>query len=365
MSANLREPTLWWRWPLLPFASVIGATAGGAAYGLLWYFFSGAAPESPFAHYILPLLAGGTFGYLVPTISHKVAPAGKVAAAISMTVIALVLEIVGIAILLADTQQESPVIQNVIYVAASVIVGIYALREMHESKQRSAALQERWVREESMAREEEFSNSLIDRAARPSDNDGPPHAPQHRTKSENTNVSERVQFRRSVKAFLSQEYEYEVASWQKATLTTTCDEATKAGLLPGDAAAMFIEVLCLALERPASEDGSSEPLTENEAAFVERMSLTILASVNRGRASPENFPRATRLYLLSKGAPVDRLDEVDEMLETFAKAMAQGRKGGLHYDAKATLGLLLTMAHARGIVPHLPPSEGGTLTCRA
>src|SRR4051794_22938225 len=91
-----RKRSQWWRWPLVPIASLAGAIAGGAAYALIWSLFSGASSDSLFVRYISPLLAGGMFGYLVPQISHIVAPAGKVPAAICMTVIALVTHVVGV-----------------------------------------------------------------------------------------------------------------------------------------------------------------------------------------------------------------------------------------------------------------------------
>ena len=162
-------------------------------------------------------------------------------------------------------------------------------------------------------------------------------------------------FRLKAKALLQSDYEYGVQEWHEATFKDICTETRSLNLSPGDAAAFFIEVACHAL---------TQPLTTTSAEFVERKALSLLQAVNRGRASVDNFPRATRLYLLAKGTPLERLDEVDEMTETFMRAMAEGRRNGLVYDADASLGLLLEMAVTRGLVERakVDDVQSGTLT---
>jgi hypothetical protein len=351
MSANLQQSSQWWRWPLLPFASIFGAAAGGAAYALFWYFFSGAMTGSPFEHYVLPFIAGGTYGYLVPKISYKIAPAGKMASAISMTVIALVLQALYVASLLMEQQPDIPVIPYLLYAVASMIVGIYMLIDMYQNVPPHAVYQKPRLIEPSTARDEHASRLVTGHTAERFGDNEKSHTSLGQTKSESNDVSEGTRFRRDVEAIVREDYEYEVAAWQNATLIAICDDATEAGVMPGDAAAMFIETVCHALATPLTDGGRAEPLAEEEAAIVARMSLTVMATMNDGRASPQSFPRALRLLMLSKGATVDRLHEVDEILETFFNAAVEGRRSGIQGDTKSTFDRLLAMARDRGLIP--------------
>lgn len=86
----------WWRWPILPFASFLGAALGASFFLLLqwgiakvrgdfsedgWYFV-----------YILPMLSSAVFGYLLVFITLYIAPKGKViAAAIMLIVLCMIL----------------------------------------------------------------------------------------------------------------------------------------------------------------------------------------------------------------------------------------------------------------------------------
>lgn len=148
-------------------------------------------------------------------------------------------------------------------------------------------------------------------------------------------------FRRKANALLRSDFDYEIGNWQQQVLSDICTDTRTLGLSPGDAAAFFVEAACHSLWRP---------LTEKSVEFIERMSLKLLQAMNRGRISPSNFPRATRLYLLSKGAPFERLKEVDEMMGTFLEAMADGRRNGIVYDGATSMGLLFEVAVARGLV---------------
>ena len=149
-------------------------------------------------------------------------------------------------------------------------------------------------------------------------------------------------YRRKTKALLQSEYEYTVDDWQENIVDDICADARGLNLAPADAAAMFIEVACLALARP---------LSANSAEFAERMSFYLLQSMHAGETSSDNFTRAARFFVISKGAPSERLDEVEEIAEPFLKAMLARRQSGLVYDAAAAMDQLLEIAVARGIVP--------------
>ena len=161
-------------------------------------------------------------------------------------------------------------------------------------------------------------------------------------------------FRRRVKTILESDYEYIIGKSRETHFEGACAQAQAIKLSPEDAAAFLIEAACRSLP---------QPLADENADFTERMSLRLLLGMNRGRISRDNFPRANRLYLLAKGAPVERLPEVDEMVETFMRAMAEGRRNGLVYDAAASLRLLLEMAVSRGLVQRakIKDMQPGTL----
>src|SRR5262245_11171307 len=98
---------------------------------------------------------------------------------------------------------------------------------------------------------------------------------------------------------------------------------------------MFIEVACHALVRPHSECSQE---------FIERMAFCLLRAMSAGNAAPDNFIRASRLYLFARGAPPERLDEVDELVISLPKAMFSARPSGLVIDGEAALERLLKMA---------------------
>lgn len=81
----------WWRWPLMPFASFIGATLGAILFTLFQWFgmkLSGGYSEDGWYYlYILPVISSGIFGWLYVLITITVAPKGKIISAIIMTTI--------------------------------------------------------------------------------------------------------------------------------------------------------------------------------------------------------------------------------------------------------------------------------------
>jgi hypothetical protein len=356
-----RKRSQWWRWPLVPIASLAGAIAGGAAYALIWSLFSGASSDSLFVRYISPLLAGGMFGYLVPQISHIVAPAGKVPAAICMTVIALVTHVVGVTIQMVSPEHGAPLLAEVLYVAAAMVTAVTTLKGMydqeHLSRKFAASCNSRFDYEKREA---------PDDAARPGVGtfNKPEAAPTD--VPDGLAQSESLKFRQSVELLLDEQYTYELQPSDDPRLERVCDDAELEGLMPGDAAAAFIEEVCLALASRSAQGNRGHSLNDLEAIFIERMALVVVETANHRLASLYiSFERSVRLYLLSKGAPVSRLHEVDQMLETFCRATYEAEKSGLSFDANARFGLLLQMAHSRGIIPKPPQIEGGTITMYA
>ena len=78
----------WWRWPLLPFAAVIGAALATAALVLVQWmgmkFSGGYSPDGWYFRYILPIISSGFFGFMYAKISYHVAPSGKMIAGVVM-----------------------------------------------------------------------------------------------------------------------------------------------------------------------------------------------------------------------------------------------------------------------------------------
>ena len=79
----------WWRWPLVPVASIIGAFLGAVVFMLLQFVsmkFSGHYNESGwYFQYILPLMRDGIFGFLAVFCGCMVAPRSKLIVGVVLT----------------------------------------------------------------------------------------------------------------------------------------------------------------------------------------------------------------------------------------------------------------------------------------
>lgn len=84
----------WWRWPILPFAAIVGAAiATFLIQVLMWLamkFQGGFSEDGWYFHYIMPLISSAIFGYFYTIISCMDAPRGKVlAGTVMVTVLGL------------------------------------------------------------------------------------------------------------------------------------------------------------------------------------------------------------------------------------------------------------------------------------
>ncbi len=79
----------WWRWPLIPVASIVGAFLGSSAFMILQLFnmkLSGQYNESGwYFQYILPLIRDGIFGFLMVYFGCLIAPRGKLIVGVVLT----------------------------------------------------------------------------------------------------------------------------------------------------------------------------------------------------------------------------------------------------------------------------------------
>ena len=79
----------WWRWPLIPIISILGAFLGSAIFVLLeWLSMilrGNYSENSWYFYYILPLIREGLFGFLVVYLGCLVAPRGRLIVGVVLT----------------------------------------------------------------------------------------------------------------------------------------------------------------------------------------------------------------------------------------------------------------------------------------
>jgi hypothetical protein len=119
----------WWRWPLLPFASFIGALAGAMLLtviqwlGMKWQ--GGYSEDGWYYRYLLPIFSSALFGWLFALIALNVAPSAKVMAAVVMTTVLGVLFAVGLLFVWVNPRNEiASAIQSTVGAVASVAAAI-------------------------------------------------------------------------------------------------------------------------------------------------------------------------------------------------------------------------------------------------
>lgn len=129
----------WWRWPLLPFASFVGATLGATLFTAIQWLgmkmTGGFSEDGWFFLYVLPVISSAAFGWLYAWITCYVAPAGKVIAGVVMVTVLALLSILGLAI--AWHWNEYPTIENVrttLATIAMLVAAIAALVQIHSEQ---------------------------------------------------------------------------------------------------------------------------------------------------------------------------------------------------------------------------------------
>ncbi len=86
----------WWLWPILPFASVIGATLGAFFLALIQWIGmkmqGGFREDGWYFLYVMPVFSSAIFGWLFSYITLYLAPKGKViTATIMVTILGVIL----------------------------------------------------------------------------------------------------------------------------------------------------------------------------------------------------------------------------------------------------------------------------------
>jgi hypothetical protein len=80
----------WWRWPLVPVASIAGASLAVAiVFVFHWIMVISEANwvELLLYPFVTPIVASGIFGFFWSSIAYLIAPRGKLIAAVVMTII--------------------------------------------------------------------------------------------------------------------------------------------------------------------------------------------------------------------------------------------------------------------------------------
>ena len=90
----------WWRWPLVPIASIVGAGLGSTLFVLFQWFsmklMGGFSDDGWMYLYILPCMSSATFGFMYIWIACYVAPRGKVITGIVMATILIIASVAGL-----------------------------------------------------------------------------------------------------------------------------------------------------------------------------------------------------------------------------------------------------------------------------
>jgi hypothetical protein len=128
----------WWRWPLMPIASLLGATIASGLLNVVVFFgfmiLSGRQPDGWFLLYVVPLLSYGIFGYVVALVAYSLAPRHKLFAGLTMTAVMLVLmALVLMGTYFSPDPQPQFLTHLAVGIPTSVILAAVGLVHMHKS----------------------------------------------------------------------------------------------------------------------------------------------------------------------------------------------------------------------------------------
>ncbi|EJL6633924.1 hypothetical protein NMS63_003732 [Vibrio cholerae] len=124
-----KRSSKWWIWPLLPFASIIGAALGAFLLVLIQWFGmkvqGGFREDGWYFLYIMPVLSSAIFGWLFSYITLYLAPKGKViAATVMVTVLGVILSFSTFVLLVDPYREFSESIQASISSVVTMIAAI-------------------------------------------------------------------------------------------------------------------------------------------------------------------------------------------------------------------------------------------------
>ena len=131
--------TGWWRWPLVPFAAVLGALVGSALFFLFQWgamkMQGGFREDGWWFLYIMPVMQAAAFGYFYTWISCAVAPRGKfITGVVMVTTLFVFLVLLLLFAWLKPPVQTGPAIQatlGAIATGIACILGLVQARDEH------------------------------------------------------------------------------------------------------------------------------------------------------------------------------------------------------------------------------------------
>jgi hypothetical protein len=128
----------WWRWALLPFACIVGASLGAAfvaAMNWIGIKMEGGAEDGWLFRYIAPIFTCGAFGYFFVGIACMVAPVGKV---VTGTVVATALGVLGILLFIIAWHSaeisSAGAIKTTLTMPALMVGAVAAVVQTHQSQ---------------------------------------------------------------------------------------------------------------------------------------------------------------------------------------------------------------------------------------
>lgn len=133
----------WWRWPLMPFAAVIGALLGTlliTGFNWLGMKMAGFSENGWWYLYIRPLIQAGLFGGIYSWIAYSIVPRGGLIASTVMSTILGVLAVIVLWFAWNATQATvGSRIGDTIYTIALIAGCVVGLRMAHDEEKSERA----------------------------------------------------------------------------------------------------------------------------------------------------------------------------------------------------------------------------------
>jgi hypothetical protein len=125
----------WWRWPLVPFASILAAGLGSVvaniALLLCLRLLGGGQPDGFGFLYVLPAVSYGIFGYITSLVSYSLSPSHKLMAAVVMSFLMLAVLALALFATFSANTQVGLFTHLVIGTVSAAIFSVVALFQSH------------------------------------------------------------------------------------------------------------------------------------------------------------------------------------------------------------------------------------------
>jgi hypothetical protein len=134
---ELIAKNVWWKWPLVPLASLFGSILAVAAFYLMQWLsikFLGGSSNGWFFQYLVPISASGVFGFAFVWCAGKVAPIYKSRTCIFMAALVVVLTIFDVYLTLTVYKNTNgdlivKLLQAVVAIIAAIGTATHSIEE--------------------------------------------------------------------------------------------------------------------------------------------------------------------------------------------------------------------------------------------